>query len=149
QHFKYSPADSMPVVHYIYPEIFDSIKPQLDKTVLMLDIFSNLFGTYPFIKEKYGHASFGKGGMEHQTISSMGIFSDGVISHELAHQWFGDKVTCRDWGHIWLNEGFATFSEGLYIENTEGKNAYDAFIGSTMSRAKIAVGSIYVQNVNS
>ncbi|RPI73171.1 MAG: T9SS C-terminal target domain-containing protein [Ignavibacteriales bacterium] len=148
QHFKYSSSDSMPVVHYIYPDIFDSIKPQLDKTVLMLGIFSNLFGTYPFIREKYGHASFGKGGMEHQTISSMGIFTDGVIAHELAHQWFGDKVTCKDWGHIWLNEGFATFSEGVFIESVLGKDSYDSFIGSTMARARNALGSIYVKNIN-
>jgi aminopeptidase N len=139
----------MPVVHYIYPEIFESIKGQLDKTIPMLEIFSNRFGLYPFIMEKYGHASFGRGGMEHQTISSMGIFSDGVISHELAHQWFGNKVTCKDWQNIWLNEGFATFSEGVYIEAVSGKDAYNSFIDFLMSRSKTAKGSIYVQNIGS
>jgi len=149
QYFNYSPNDSMPVVHYIYPEIFSSIKGQLDKTISMLEIFSDRFGPYPFIREKYGHASFGRGGMEHQTISSMGIFNDGVISHELAHQWFGDKVTCKDWQHIWLNEGFATFSEGVYIEEVSGKDAYNSFIDFQMSRSKTAKGSIYVQDVSS
>ncbi|MDO8550395.1 MAG: M1 family aminopeptidase, partial [Ignavibacteria bacterium] len=149
QHFNYSLNDSMPVVHYIYPEIFPAIKEQLDKTILMLQIFSDRFGLYPFIREKYGHASFGRGGMEHQTISSMGIFSDGVISHELAHQWFGDKVTCKDWQHIWLNEGFATFSEGVYIEAVSGKDAYNSFIDYQMSRSKTAKGSIYVQDISS
>jgi aminopeptidase N len=115
----------------------------------MLQIFSDHFGLYPFIKEKYGHASFGRGGMEHQTISSMGAFNDGVISHELAHQWFGDKVTCKDWHHIWLNEGFATFGEGIYHEIAEGREEYDSFINSTMSFAKNAEGSIYVKNVSS
>ena len=148
QYFNYPPADSMPVVHYIYPEIFESIKTQLDKTVSMLKIFSDYFGLYPFIKEKYGHASFGRGGMEHQTISSMGIFTDGVIAHELVHQWFGDKVTCKDWSHIWLNEGFATYGEALYLEAVEGKEAYKDFIESTMSTAKNAKGSIFVQDIN-
>jgi aminopeptidase N len=149
QYFKYSPSDSMPVVHYIYPDVFPNVKDQLDKTILMLQIFSDHFGLYPFIKEKYGHASFGRGGMEHQTISSMGAFNDGVISHELAHQWFGDKVTCKDWHHIWLNEGFATFGEGIYHEIAEGREEYDSFISSTMSFAKNAEGSIYVKNVSS
>ena len=149
QYFNYTLNDSMPVVHYIYPEIFGSVKDELDKTPSMLKIFSDRYGLYPFIKEKYGHAQFGSGGMEHQTITSLGIFSDGVISHELAHQWFGDKITCKNWENIWLNEGFATFSEGVYIEATSGKNAYDSFIDYQMSRAKIAKGSIYVQDINS
>jgi len=149
-YFRYSPSDSMLVVHYIYPQNLNAWKTQLDKTVNMLQIFSDLFGLYPFINEKYGHAQFGKiAGMEHQTISSMGLFSDDIMSHELAHQWFGDKITCRDWHHIWLNEGFATYSEALYLEKTIGKPAYDNRITQNMSQARIAKGSIYVQNVNS
>lgn len=149
-HFKYSPTDSMPVVNYIYPEDLNSTIPFLDKTSTMLSLFSDLFGLYPFVTEKYGHAQFGgQGAMEHQTISSMGVFNESIMAHELAHQWFGDKITCRDWQNIWLNEGFATFCEALYAEHVYGKTDYNDFIRSRMSNAKTATGTIYVQDVNS
>ena len=149
-YFKYAQTDSMPVTHYIYPQNLNALKPQLDRTINMLEIFSDKFGLYPFINEKYGHAEFGRlAGMEHQTISSMGVFDDNIMAHELAHQWFGDKITCKDWHHIWLNEGFATYSGAIFVEEMFGKVSYDDLISMQMFDAKKAVGSIYVQDVNS
>lgn len=82
--------------------------------------FSNVFGDYPFKNEKYGMYEFGwGGGMEHQTFSAMSwssMLSWSVIAHELAHQWFGDKVTFSTWNHLWLAEGFARYSEALAAE---------------------------------
>ena len=70
--------------------------------------FASLWGEYPFITEKYGQVQFSwGGGMEHQTATSLGSFSEMLICHELAHSWWGNDVTCASWKHIWLNEGFA------------------------------------------
>ena len=149
-YYHYSPNDSMPVTHYLYPSSLNSNIPQLNKTPGMIEIFAERFGEYPFINEKYGHAQFGwGGGMEHQTISSMVGFGDGLIAHELAHMWYGDNITCKDWHHIWLNEGFATMGEGLVYEAWNGKGAYNNYINNEMNYAKYAVGTIYVQDISS
>lgn len=149
-YYHYSPTDSMPVTHYLYPSSLNSNIPQLNKTPGMIEIFAERFGEYPFINEKYGHAQFGwGGGMEHQTISSMGGFGDGLIAHELAHMWYGDNITCKDWHHIWLNEGFATMGEGLIYEAWNGKAAYNSYIADEMYYAKFASGTIYVQDISS
>lgn len=118
-------TDSVFVQNYIWPQSLDDTLDKIPVVGPMLNLFDSLFGTYPFIKEKYGHAQFAVGGgMEHQTMSFMGDFSYDLISHELAHQWFGDYVTCHGWESLWINEGFATYLNALayqYLRPSEWK----------------------------
>jgi aminopeptidase N len=114
-----------PIINYVYPETLVYAKTQLDQTPLILNLFERLFEIYPFHAEKYGHAQFGwSGGMEHTTVSFMYNFDRSLIAHEMAHQWFGDKITCGSWKDIWLNEGFATYVAALVIENFDGQAAF-------------------------
>jgi len=149
-YYKYSESDSMPVINYVYPETFTSAKSTIDKVPNMIKIYSDRYGQYPFLREKYGQAQFGwSGGMEHQTITSLSEFDEDLEAHELAHHWFGDKVTCADWQDIWLNEGFATYSEAIYFGASVNDSVYYQIIQQDMVTAKSAVGSVYVQDISS
>lgn len=147
--FRYSPTDSMQVLNYVLPEQLGVALDSLPRTVEVLEILSNLFGLYPFIQEKYGHAQTQRGGaMEHQTMTSTTSFTEYVIVHELAHQWFGDLITCANWSNLWLNEGFAKYSEALYAEVKCGNAAFHAFMAGQADAAKNAVGPVYAADTS-
>ncbi|ESU29077.1 M1 family metalloprotease precursor [Flavobacterium limnosediminis JC2902] len=114
-----------PIVNYIYPESAASTQSSLSVTPGIMNTFESLFIPYPFRNEKYGHAQFGwGGGMEHTTVSFMGGWNRDLISHEMAHHWFGNKVTCGSWKDIWLNEGITEYLSGLIIENMDGPASF-------------------------
>jgi hypothetical protein len=111
-------ADTMKIHFYVFPDNYERYHEINAQVKDMISFFSQIYGEYPFIEEKYGHADYLTGGaMEHQTCSSFAFWGEFVYAHELAHQWWGDLVTCDSFHHIWLNEGFATYSEALWFEH--------------------------------
>ena len=110
--------DSILIQNYVYPNCLNYFKPEIELTKNYIEYFSDKFGFYPFADEKYGHcmAPIG-GGMEHQTMTTLGYFNLSLVSHELSHQWWGDATTCKTWQDIWINEGFASYCEYLAVDN--------------------------------
>jgi hypothetical protein len=140
--YRYSPTDSMRIDFFNYPESVAGVSAVQSLVKGMITAYAARMGQYPFVDEKYGHAQFNfGGGMEHQTCTSIGSFGEFVVAHELGHQWWGDLVTCNDFHHIWLNEGFATFMEACWAEAGGGLPAYHSEIN--LNRY-YGAGSVYV-----
>lgn len=117
-----NPAGSGPVLiqNFVYdnPGTLPNFQDEINETVDFMELLADLFGPYPFADEKYGHCMAPiSGGMEHQTMTTQGFFEASLTCHELAHQWFGDHVTCSSWADIWVNEGFASYAEYVMLEH--------------------------------
>jgi aminopeptidase N len=134
-----TPKGGVPVTYLVPKGREADGRRSFARTPEMIENFGKLFGV-PYPWNKYAQvvvSDFIFGGMENTTATTMyehvllderaalDITSDDIIAHELAHQWFGDYVTCRDWSHGWLNEGFATFAQHLDLEKKVGKDEYD------------------------
>ncbi|MCK4345560.1 MAG: T9SS type A sorting domain-containing protein [Bacteroidales bacterium] len=136
------------IQNYVYdhPECLPYYKEDIDITADLIELFSDLYGMYPFMDEKYGHCMWPWGGaMENQTMTSTVNFNFYLIAHELGHQWFGDYVTCATWQDIWINEGFASYTEYLAYQYLYSQEAADERMKKAHEYAMTPPdGSIYI-----
>lgn len=131
-------AVNIPIFYYVLQNREDEGERSFGKTPRMVEVFNERLG-YPYPYARYSQiavSDFIFGGMEntsattqtdrtlHDERAHLDFSSDPLVAHELAHQWFGDLLTCRDWSHAWLNESFATFFEGVFREADLGYDEY-------------------------
>ncbi len=122
----------LPINHYVLTYNYERAKAHLPQAKQQIAFYEKKFGEYPWYKDGYKLIESPYEGMEHQTAiaygqgykNSYGGDFDYIILHESAHEWWGNAVTAADFADVWLQEGFATYSEALYVESTQGLNAY-------------------------
>ena len=143
-------SDSMLINNFFIDTttFYPASKANFDSLGVMIDYFSSLYGRYPFWQEKYGVCyTTLPGGMEHQTMTTIGVPYTYVIAHELTHQWFGDAVSYANWHEVWLSEAFATFDEQLYYTHfwsaAAGLAHRQSLLNSALSRP---CGMVYIND---
>jgi len=143
-------GDSIQILNYVYPESLTDAKSKTPAVKNIMEFYNDKFGLYPFADEKFGHAQFSwGGGTEIQTMNFVTDFSSGLLAHELAHQWFGDKVTCGSYSDVWLNEGFATYLTGLTYEHFPIYGSFNNWKSSTRnSVVSEPGGSVFVPDTS-
>jgi aminopeptidase N len=152
-------ADDIQFSAYVLPENLEKAHVQFREVPTMLKVFSLAFGPYPFPESKFGLVETSFWGMEHSTAVAYGSsypawckandqpdpfaarnqFFDYILIHESAHEWWGNAVTASAWGDFWIQEGFATYAESIYVEETQGREAVDRYFDS--QRRMIRKGS--------
>jgi aminopeptidase N len=150
-HFTGSPDSMLIQNFFLDTATFNpAYKANFDSVAQIIDYFSTQFGRYPFWQEKYGVCFTNlPGGMENQTMTTIGVTDTRTIAHELMHQWFGDNVTYKRWGEVWLSEGFATFAEQLFYTQfwgpAKGKAHRQTLYNNAMGQA---CGQVFVTDTS-
>jgi len=128
-------GDSIPFRFWVLPESYNTAVNHLNVFLQEFDFLESICGPFPFGADKHGWAHSSYWGMEHQTIIAYGHnFStnnwglDYIHYHELAHEWWGNLITAKDWADVWIHEGMATYTEALYVEHLSGMNTYHAYM---------------------
>lgn len=142
-------GDSVLYVNYYFRDQAEHARKRALRIVPAFKMLCDSFGVYPFADEKYAQAQFlWGGGMENQTMTFLSGFAPSLMIHELAHQWFGNTITCSRWTDVWINEGFAEWCEGLAEEVGVGQNNEPILWRrqKIYSAASKPLGSIYVRD---
>jgi aminopeptidase N len=136
---------TVPIEFYVLAEDLAHAEKVIDIRQRDTRIMEKYFGEYPWVKEKIGIAQVPNPGMEHQTMITYGdrftyeqypgVDYSANLLHEFAHEWWANKITNKDWAHMWIQEGFATYAEALFFKEALGENSYD----SLMLRFKLAI----------
>jgi len=149
QQYQGPQGENFPIDYFVFDEHLSQAQSGVAQLPEAMTVFSTHFGSYPFQGEKYGMTELGfYGAIENQTNTiqnSLSLSWFEISVHELAHMWFGDMITCQDWHHGWLNEGFATYCEALWAEHTGGFAAYKSNI---MTNRYLQGGTLYLQNIS-
>lgn len=140
--------------YYVLPQDLEKAKLQFADAPRMLQIYSEMFGPFPFPNSKFCLVEVPFWGMEHSTAVAYGnsfpawlkvhggpdkyadfnrLF-DYILIHECAHEWWGNAVSAQDWGHFWVHEGLATYTEGVYVEKTRGRDEADKYFAAMMPK---------------
>jgi len=141
--------DSFPIDYYVFESHLETAQEGVAEMPDAMVFYSEIFGPYPFRNEKYGMTQLGYyGAIENQTLTITNKMTTAWLDisvHELAHQWFADMITCEDWHHGWVNEGFASYAEALYFEHRDGFEAYQDYM--TIFEFKQG-GTLYLEDVS-
>jgi aminopeptidase N len=135
---------NIPVVFYVLPQLEKGARPFVEEAINTTKSFEKYFGPYPWENEKIGFLNTPFSGMEHQTLIAYGnkyretqidgFTFDPLLVHELAHEWWGNKVTVHDWADFWIHEGFATYAEALWVLDNAGEDAYHHYMNRLKDR---------------
>jgi aminopeptidase N len=146
----------VPIIFWSLPEYEEQARVMWRQMPIILDVFGRLFGEYPFLDDKLWVAQAPYLGMEHQTLVAYGAdFTDNdygfdsLLLHEFAHEWWGNKISVDDWADFWIQEGFATYSEALFVDQTLGEQRYLDYMRDLRRRVHNRVPIVKGDNLTS